>query len=78
MYTVYAIKSINKNYTYVGFTSNLPKRLFYHNNGYEKSTKPYAPFKLIYKEEVESRIKAREREVFLKSGTGRLFLEQFK
>jgi len=78
LFTVYAIKSTVKNFTYVGFTSNLYKRLFYHNNGYEKSTKPYSPFTLIYSEQVLSRKEAREKEKFLKSGKGREFLNRFK
>ncbi len=74
MYIVYAIKSLNRNYIYVGMTSNLEKRLFRHNGGYEQTTKPYAPFKLIYSEVVESRDKARTREIHFKSGIGKDFL----
>ncbi len=47
-HTVYAIASLSRNYIYVGMTSNLDNRLKRHNNGYEKTTKPYAPFELIY------------------------------
>jgi hypothetical protein len=32
----------------VGLTSDLEARLFRHNNGYERTTKPYAPFRLIH------------------------------
>lgn len=78
MFFVYAIKSKVKNYTYVGLTSNLENRLLYHNRGYEKSTRAYKPFDLIYFEEVSTRQAARRREKFLKSGQGRLFLEKFK
>ena len=46
-----------------------------HNNGYEKTTKPYTPFKLIYSEKVETRIEARKREKYLKSGIGKEFLK---
>ena len=75
MYTVYAISSIQRNYIYVGLTSNLSARLKRHNSGYEKTTKPYTPFKLIYKEECETRLFARAREKFLKSGQGKEFLK---
>jgi putative endonuclease len=78
LFIIYAIKSKDKNFTYVGFTTNLEKRLQYHNNGYEKSTKPHAPFKLIYSERVPTRKEARIREKFLKSGKGREFLEKYK
>ncbi len=56
MYTVYAITSKSRKYIYVGLTSDLERRLKQHNNGYEKTTKPYAPFILIYKEIVSTRI----------------------
>jgi putative endonuclease len=78
MYTVYVLLSLKREWTYTGFTSDLDDRLFRHNNGYEKSTKAYAPFKLIYTEKCNSRIEARKREKFLKSGAGREFLKQFK
>lgn len=44
MYIVYAISSVNRNYIYVGLTSNLGARLKRHNSGLERTTKPYAPF----------------------------------
>jgi len=75
MYTVYAISSLHKNYIYVGMTSELEVRIARHNSGKNKSTKPYAPFKLIYKEESETRQEARLREKYWKSGTGK---EQLK
>jgi putative endonuclease len=51
------------------------KQLYYHNSGYNKSTNPYRPFKLIYSEEVTNSTDARIREKFLKSGQGRKFLK---
>ena len=51
------------------------QRLLDHNNGKTKSTKPYRPWRLIYKEEQLSRIQARKREKFLKSGIGRELLD---
>ncbi|MCH8557106.1 MAG: GIY-YIG nuclease family protein [Balneolia bacterium] len=74
MYFVYAIKSTHKNYIYVGITSDLQRRIDQHNKGYEKSTKPYAPFELIYKEEQPDRKQARIREKYLKSAAGKRFL----
>jgi putative endonuclease len=73
MYVVYAIRSIERNFTYVGLTRDLEARLFRNNNGYERTTKPYVPFKLIYQEEQPDRISAREREKFLKSGKAENF-----
>lgn len=71
MYIVYAITSIHRNYIYVGLTSNLERRLNEHNLGYEKTTKPYAPFLIIYHEICETRIEARIREKYWKSGIGK-------
>jgi len=74
-YTVYAIKSLNRNYIYVGMTNNLERRLKEHNNRENKSTKAYAPFILIHTEVFESRILARVKEKYLKSGIGKAFLK---
>jgi len=75
MYTVYTLKSKIKKYIYVGMTQNLDQRIRRHNNGYEKTTKPYKPFKLIHREVYPSRIEARKREKYLKSGVGKEFLK---
>ena len=74
MYAVYAIASINSKYVYVGLTSNLQKRLARHNNRFEKTTKPYAPFILIYSEVIGDRPTARIKEKYLKSRSGKRFL----
>lgn len=78
MYKVYAISSKNKNYIYVGQTSNLDERLRRHNAGSNKTTSPYAPFNLIYTEDCEDRISARSREKYFKSGIGKEFLKSIK
>jgi len=75
MYFVYAIKSLKRNYLYVGLTNNLERRLNEHNAGYEKTTKAYLPFKIVHWETFETRILARKRERFLKSGVGKEFLK---
>ncbi|MCH7772277.1 MAG: GIY-YIG nuclease family protein [Bacteroidetes bacterium] len=78
MYTVYAIKSKTRNYIYVGLTSNLNERLHRHNSGYEKTTRVYAPFNLIFFENFLSRVEARAKEKYLKSGVGKEFLKKIK
>ena len=75
MYYVYAIKSIERIYIYVGMTNNIERRLAQHNNGQNRSTKAYKPFKLIYKEIYNTSTEAREREKYLKSGIGKEFLK---
>ncbi len=74
MYKVYAIKSLIKNYIYVGMTNNIERRLKQHNNGSTKSTKAYGPYYLNYEESCKDRITARKREKYLKSGVGKEFL----
>jgi len=76
MITVYAIKSLIKNYIYVGQTDNLQRRLEEHNKGKNRTTKPYKPFKLILGEIFKTRIEARKREKYLKSGCGREYLKK--
>lgn len=75
MYFVYAIKSELRNYIYVGLTNNLERRFFEHNSGKNKTTKAYKPFKVIYTKEFETRIEARNKEKYLKSGSGKEFLK---
>ncbi len=71
MYIVYAIKSCTHNYIYVGQTKNLEERLNRHNKGYERTTRYYRPYKLIFTEECIDRIDARKREKYWKSGVGK-------
>ncbi|MFP5471849.1 MAG: GIY-YIG nuclease family protein [Bacteroidia bacterium] len=75
MYFVYAISSTTRNYIYVGLTSDLDKRLERHNKGYERTTKPYRPFVLLYSEQCDDRVSARIREKYFKSGIGKAFLK---
>ena len=76
MYFVYALKSIKKNYIYVGMTKDLDKRLKEHQDGKGKATRPYRPFKMIYSEAFPYRFEARKREKFLKTGVGKEFLKK--
>lgn len=52
-------------------TIDLEERIERHNKGKEKTTRPYKPFELIYSERKETRIEAREREKYWKSGVGK-------
>ena len=75
MYYTYAIKSNKKNYIYVGLTNNPDRRISEHNSKKEKTTRSYAPFITILVEKYESRIEARKRETYLKSGIGKEYLK---
>ena len=77
-YFVYAIKSEVKEYIYVGMTNDLTRRLHQHNSGWNRSTKAYIPFKLIYQEECEDRKSARLREKYWKSAAGKRKLKTLR
>jgi putative endonuclease len=74
MFYVYAIKSLKRNYIYVGMTDELERRIDQHQKGYEKTTRAYRPFSLIYTEPHENRDSARKREKYLKTAGGKRFL----
>ncbi|RZL12475.1 MAG: GIY-YIG nuclease family protein [Pedobacter sp.] len=75
-YFAYVLRSLKVKRRYIGMSENPDKRLLQHNAGSTKSTKGYRPWELIYKEEFETLQEARSREVFLKSGIGREFLDR--
>ena len=75
MYYTYAINSMNRNYIYVGISNAPDRRLKQHNQGHNKTTKPYAPFKRILLEEFKKRREARIREKSLKTGRGKAYLK---
>jgi putative endonuclease len=75
MWYVYAILSELNGFIYVGMCMNLERRLKEHNAGKSKFTKAYLPWRLIFKELVGERDKARVREKYLKSGIGKEFLK---
>ncbi|MGB8375834.1 MAG: GIY-YIG nuclease family protein [Salegentibacter sp.] len=62
MYFVYAIKSQLKDWIYIGMTDNIERRLNQHNLGYNRSTKAYRPFQLLFQENFTTRTEARNRE----------------
>lgn len=78
MIFVYAISSINFNYIYVGMTADIEERFNRHNNGREKTTRPYTPFILVYTEECKDRTEARKLEKYWKSGIGKEKLKMLK
>src|SRR3989344_4151588 len=74
MYTVYVLKSRKIARTYVGFTSDINKRLADHNNGRVSATKAHRPWVIVYTEECESLASAKNRELYWKRGGGRRLL----
>ncbi|MDH4330705.1 MAG: GIY-YIG nuclease family protein [Candidatus Moranbacteria bacterium] len=75
-YHVYLLLSQKDNRTYLGSTDNLERRLIEHNNGKTQSTRNRRPLKLIYSEEIDTLLGARQREKYLKSRKGRKELKK--
>ncbi len=69
-YWVYILKSQKDGKRYVGMSSDVSRRLAYHNAGKVQSTKHRCPFELLYKEAYATRTEARAREKYFKSYAG--------
>ncbi len=75
-YEVYVLKSYKNSICYVGSGMSSMERLRQHNKGGYKFTKGHMPWRLIYKEQYNTRSEVMKREKFLKSGQGRKFLDE--
>jgi Predicted endonuclease containing a URI domain len=70
MYYVYILKSLKDNKYYIGSTSDVKKRLDFHNSRLQRSTRIRVPFVLIYQEEFPDKYHALKREKQLKAYKG--------
>ena len=70
----YILESLKDKERYVGYTSNLKRRIEEHNKGKSFSTKFRLPFRLIYFEGCLHSEDAKRRERYLKTTPGRKFL----
>ncbi len=66
MYYTYVLKSASKPRYYIGYSSDLKKRITSHNSGSVTATKYLRPLQLIYYEAYRGEMMARDREVKLK------------
>ena len=73
-FTVYILESNKDGNKYIGYTSNLRRRLEEHTSGQSFATSFRLPFKLIYYEGCTNRADAMRREKYLKTTQGRRFL----
>ena len=64
---VYILQSSVDGRFYIGQTQNIKNRLTKHNMGHSKSTKPYAPWNIVWFTPVDSRSKAVKLERKLKN-----------
>ncbi len=76
MITLYVIQSRANGKRYVGITNTLSRRLREHRSGHTKAGQVLGEFDLVWTQEFPDYHRAREREVFLKSGQGREWLER--
>jgi putative endonuclease len=74
MFYVYLLHSISDNGFYIGFSTDLRKRISDHKRAASFATKSRGPWKLIFYETYTEREDAEGREKYLKSGAGRRFL----
>ena len=67
MYYVYILRSLKfENKIYIGYTSDLKKRLKEHNSGKNYTTRRILPVELVYYEAFRAKIDAQNRERKLK------------
>ena len=75
MWCVYILRCSN-NDLYKGCTLNIEERLIQHNKGYVESTKNHLPVQLITYIVFTDKNKAYQFEKYLKSGSGRAFINK--
>lgn len=75
-HSVYVLLSLKDCKFYTGYTTDLKQRVKDHNAGKNTSTKNRRPLKLIYFEGYLNKTDATKREIFLKSGSGKKFINK--
>lgn len=70
-YCVYILFSLKDKLLYIGYTTNLEKRLEVHSKGYSKATAPRRPFVLLFCEYYISMKDAKRREGYFKTTAGK-------
>lgn len=74
MYYVYILLSSKSGILYYGYTENLKKRFEEHNAGKSKFTKGHLPWTLVWYCAFEDPGRAKDFELYLKSGSGKAFV----
>lgn len=70
MYYTYVIKSEKDGRYYIGSSSDVEKRLEFHNQGLNVSTKHRRPFVVVFKKEFPTKLEAVNFEFLLKKQKG--------
>lgn len=76
MFFVYVLYSFKDKKFYIGYTEDLEKRVSKHLLGEVDTTKSRLPLQLIYYEAYVNKKDAKEREKFLKGGSGHKYLNK--
>jgi len=71
---IYILESLKDKERYIGYTTNLKRRLEEHKKGLSFATKYRLPFELIYFEGCLNEQDAKRREQYLKTTQGRRFI----
>ncbi|MEK6565860.1 MAG: GIY-YIG nuclease family protein [Bacteroidota bacterium] len=73
---VYILKSLVRDFVYVGSTEDFKRRLNEHNDGEVQSTKAFRPLEINAFVAVKTERKARELEKYFKTGSGKAILKR--
>lgn len=76
MYYVYILHSQKDHQLYTGYTNDLQRRFQEHQSGKVTSTMHRLPVDVIYYEAYTHEEDVKGREIFLKSGSGKRYLEK--
>jgi len=74
-YYTYVLYSRDYDKIYIGYTSDLERRLYFHNQGIKGWTAKFTPWESIYHETFKDKSSAMKREKQLKSYQGRKFIK---
>lgn len=73
---VYILRSLTREFIYIGSTKDLQRRLFEHNSGFVQSTKASRPRGLAAYVAVGTEVEARELEKYFRTGSGKTILNK--
>ncbi|MCH7605277.1 GIY-YIG nuclease family protein [Patescibacteria group bacterium] len=76
MYYVYVLLSLKDHKFYIGYSTDLKRRLSEHKTGGSVSTKKRLPLKLLYYEAHTNKEDAHRREKYFKTDKGKSSLKQ--
>lgn len=76
MFYTYILQSKKNSQLYVGYTSDLKRKIREHNQGLNFSTKKYMPWEIIYYEACIEESDAKRREKYLKTTQGNRLIKR--